>query len=252
MLTTPQEHQSQELRIPRAGTDNEWRHPWPDDLQAVWTALCTADPSLRELGWEPVVADLTQVRALQPVVSLDDPRCEGLDRTASFGRLAEICVPAYPLAVPSTSFDERVSSWVLRGQTSNIQVTGRFSGPVEGAAEGSNGFGFIVSAQPSRLEIVVVDGIPVLRDGYHRAVGLLECGITVVPALLAPAGIERDRRRRVRAGYRDRRTRSTADRLPRRSREWCSVDHEDRARADPPSARRRAPPLICMAYHPVT
>ena len=98
-------------------------------------------------------------------------------------------MPAYPLTVPSTSFDERVSSWVLRGQTSNIQVTGRFAGPVEGTGEGSNGFGFLVSAQPSRLEIVVVEGIPVLRDGYHRAVGLHALGITVVPALLAPAGI---------------------------------------------------------------
>ena len=88
------EHHSQEHQILRAETDTEWRHPWPDEMHAVWTTLCTADPSLLALGWEPVMADLTQVRALQPVVSVDDPRCEGLDGTASFSYLAEIvCRP---------------------------------------------------------------------------------------------------------------------------------------------------------------
>ncbi len=163
----------------------QWRFPWPEDETDTERALALADPSLAIEGWELAIVDLTQIRAFQPIVALDDPRCDEFDSSAGPHELAVLCVPSVPLEGPRTAFDERTGSWVLRGPTSNLRITGRFAGPVDGAEVGSNGFGFIVSAQPSRMEVVVVSGIPILRDGYHRAVGLLARGISKVPALVS-------------------------------------------------------------------
>ena len=162
-----------------------WCFTWPEEDADIRRALTLADPSLASDGWELAVVDLTHVRAFQPIVSVDDPRCHMLDASTRPRDLAALCVPGVPLESPRTAFDERTGSWVLRGPTSNLRVTGRFAGPVDGTDVGSNGFGFIVSAQPSRVEVVVVGGVPVLRDGYHRAVGLLARGVTKVPALIS-------------------------------------------------------------------
>ena len=163
----------------------QWCYAWPDYETDIERSLSLADPSLAIEGWELTIVDLTQIRAFQPIVALDDPRCDKFDVSASPPELAALCVPDVPLEGPRTAFDERTGSWVLRGPTSNLRITGRFAGPVDGTEVGSNGFGFIVSAQPSRMEVVVVGDVPVLRDGYHRAVGLLARGVTKVPALVS-------------------------------------------------------------------
>jgi hypothetical protein len=45
-------------------------------------------------------------------------------------------------------------------------------------------FGFAVALNPSYMQVVHYRGRYFLRDGYHRAYGLLSRGITVVPAFV--------------------------------------------------------------------
>lgn len=52
------------------------------------------------------------------------------------------------------------------------------------AAGGAPVFGYVLGALPSFMQIAVIDGRCILRDGYHRAVGLLSRGISVVPAFV--------------------------------------------------------------------
>jgi len=46
------------------------------------------------------------------------------------------------------------------------------------------GFGFAVTLQKSYLQVAGLGGRYFLRDGYHRAFGLLAAGIRHVPALV--------------------------------------------------------------------
>jgi hypothetical protein len=71
------------------------------------------------------------------------------------------------------------------------------AGPVA-EANGMPGFGFVVTVGVSFVQVVRFQDRYVLRDGYHRAFGLLSRGITHVPAFvrdfdtaenLAPAGM---------------------------------------------------------------
>ena len=48
-------------------------------------------------------------------------------------------------------------------------------------APGATGLGFIVRVMPSFMQVVEFQGRYFLRDGYHRAFGLLGRGITQVP-----------------------------------------------------------------------
>ena len=49
--------------------------------------------------------------------------------------------------------------------------------------DGMTAFGFAVHVNPSFMQVARSNGRHVLRDGYHRAIGLLEKGIRWVPVL---------------------------------------------------------------------
>jgi hypothetical protein len=62
-------------------------------------------------------------------------------------------------------------------------VIGNFDAPGNRAPQASQlGFGFSVGVPPSFIEVARFQGRYLLRDGHHRAFGLLSRGITRVPA----------------------------------------------------------------------
>jgi hypothetical protein len=136
---------------------------------------------LAESG-DPKIVDLTKVCAAQPQILVEDAlkRVEGVaadDMTA----LASVTLPLpVPEQIP-IAFDQTKNAWILSSPNPNLRVAGHFNAQV---GPGLQGFGFIVTLQKSYLQVAGLDGRYFLRDGYHRAYGLLAAGIRYVPALV--------------------------------------------------------------------
>ncbi|MEV6831871.1 hypothetical protein [Amycolatopsis sp. NPDC051102] len=149
-------------------------------------------------GWNVAMVDLARVVGFQPFVFTDTPA----DRTANLTpdrleAIAELTLPTGHAAPLAAQFDQVKQAYIITSPNPNLKVVGTFNGQM-GEAAGPPGFGFAVAVPPSYLQVVRVDGRYVLRDGYHRAFGLLSRGISFVPAFvrdfdtregLAPAGM---------------------------------------------------------------
>jgi hypothetical protein len=83
------------------------------------------------------------------------------------------------------AFDAAKNAWILSSPNPNLRVIGNFSAAV---GVGYTGFGFAVALQQSYLQVAGLNGRYFLRDGYHRAYGLLAAGIKRVPALVKDFG----------------------------------------------------------------
>lgn len=133
-------------------------------------------------GWDVCLVDLTRVCAAQSHVTTDgiDARVSGADPD-DMGALAAITLPmAAPVALPA-QHDPVQKAWIICSQNPNLRVGQPFSGEV---APGAAGFGFGVSLSPSCVQVASLGGRYFLRDGYHRSVGFLRRGISVVPAFV--------------------------------------------------------------------
>ena len=128
------------------------------------------------------VVDLTRVCAAQPQILVEDTlkRVQGVtadDMTA----LASITLPLpVPESVPLL-FDPTKSAWILSSPNPNLRVAGPFNAQV---GPGLPVFGFVVIVQKSYLQVAGLGGRYFLRDGYHRAYGLLAAGIHHVPVFV--------------------------------------------------------------------
>jgi len=138
------------------------------------------------------VADLNKVCALQCAVHLDF-----LDRSDHFGGLFQQAVQTdmrslmkitLPLPTPSdlpVQVDQQNGAWVLRCRDLNPRVVGPFNARIE-LAPGlfGIGYGFCVAVLPDFVQVVRYRGRYFLQNGYHRALALLEKGITHIPVMV--------------------------------------------------------------------
>src|SRR5204862_4193 len=100
-----------------------------------------------------------------------------------------------PARVPLGWLPSERGELFLASPNPSLKVVANFNGPLP---NGMPGFGFGVAVAASFVQVVCFQNRYVLRDGYHRAFGLLSRGITSVPAFirdfdtaenLAPAGM---------------------------------------------------------------
>lgn len=138
-------------------------------------------------GWRVALADLARVCAFQPTVFTDSAaeRAAGVDAT-DLGQLAELTLPTDWNVEQQAQFDESRNLWLLVSRNPNLKVVGRFAGPVQPNAP--PGFGFFVTVTPSFVQVATYQGRHFLRDGYHRATGLLAAGARHVPVLARTIG----------------------------------------------------------------
>ncbi len=137
-------------------------------------------------GWSFKIADLSKVCALQPVVFWD--HAEERTKAAVPGdmrSLAEITLPIKrkPDTVP-LQFDQHRNTWMVVSRNPNLRIVAPFNAPIQ--AENGQEFaccGFLFSVSPSFVQVAFHRGRYVLRDGYHRSLGLLAQGMTHVPVL---------------------------------------------------------------------
>jgi hypothetical protein len=128
------------------------------------------------------IVDLTGVCAAQPQIVIEDAlkRVEGV-AADDMRALASITIPLpVPEPIPLL-FDPTKNAWILSSPNPNLRVAGQFNGPV---GPGVSGIGFIVTLQKSYLQVAGLGGRYFLRDGYHRAYGLLAAGIRHVPGFV--------------------------------------------------------------------
>ena len=142
-------------------------------------------------GWQVVLADLREIRAIQPHIYSDhsEERVAVIDPND----LSSVATVTLPLPTPTNlpaQFDSQRQAWMISAANLNLQITGSWGGPIQmGAQPGVVqtgpvvGFGFTVAITPSFLQVAKFRGQLILRDGYHRAYGLLRRGISIVPAL---------------------------------------------------------------------
>jgi hypothetical protein len=100
--------------------------------------------------------------------------------------IAEVTLPQPSKAALPAQWDENRKTWIMTAANPNLQITGRFGGELQ---PGVVGFGVIVAISPSFLQVARHHGRFVLRDGYHRAYGLLARGITRAPAFVRDFGV---------------------------------------------------------------
>jgi hypothetical protein len=167
--------------------------PPPLELSEHEAALRVASPALFSEGWEVRLVDLSRVYAFQPVVYIDQmlQRTDGA-RADDLQSLVALTLPTFTPTPLRASFDDRMNAWVIVSSNPNLRLMSQFSGPVRGIpagpSHGAPGFGFVVTVLPSYLQVAEFGGRFFLRDGYHRALGLLARGIQVVPALFRRIG----------------------------------------------------------------
>ena len=137
-------------------------------------------------GWDVGIVNLRLVIAAQPNVCTDHAaeRAKGITAGNPLG-VASVTLPLPNSAALPSQFDETRQTWMIAAADPNPRIIGHFGGPV---APDVVGFGFAVARVPSFLQIGVTSGRPVLRDGYHRAYGLLRAGITHATAFVKDFG----------------------------------------------------------------
>jgi len=141
-------------------------------------------------GWCVKIADLSKVVALQPMVFWDHAQ----ERTDSaivgdMPTLAKITLPirSGQEQLP-VQFDPARNTWMITSRNPNLRIVAQFSGPVDVNGQAMTGCGFIVTVSPSFVQVVRYRKRLILRDGYHRSLGLLAKGITHVPVLFREFG----------------------------------------------------------------
>ncbi|MES2178209.1 MAG: hypothetical protein V4550_10115 [Gemmatimonadota bacterium] len=131
-------------------------------------------------GFELRLVDLTRICAIQRTVHADHAaeRVQQVDAD-DLASIAAVTLPLPAAAHIPVAYDASKNTWVFSSPNPNLRVKGQFAGEVR---PGVHGFGFAVGFAPSFVQVAKYAGRLLLRDGYHRAVGLIARGITHVPA----------------------------------------------------------------------
>jgi len=156
---------------------------------AALQGLPSAQPYFAE-GWRVVLADLRQLRTVQPSIYPDraEATVPAIDSN-DIAALAAISLPLLAQQPAQANFDPINKIWVMSSPNLNLQVVGAWSQPVQVAPGNvATAYGFVVAALPSFMQVAKHRDRLVLRDGYHRAHGFLRRGVPIVPAFYREFG----------------------------------------------------------------
>ena len=121
--------------------------------------------------------------AFQPSVESDQSlsRVQAVDKDD----LTSIVAVTLPLTQGDNlpiQYDPIRMAWTVSSSNPNLRIIGNI-GPLPVSPVGT-ALGFGLVAAPSFMQVGCYHGRHYLRDGYHRAFGLLSRGITIVPAFV--------------------------------------------------------------------
>lgn len=160
----------------------------PDAELEPYLEKLRSDPAASGLlasGWAVAQVDLKRVIAFQPTVFSDSAieRVADVD-PSSWESIARVTLPiTAPESLP-VQFDPARKCFHVVSRNPNLQAVQPFAGPVATPQGIISVIGFVVGAPTSFLVVGEFDSRYYLRDGYHRAYGLLHAGISTVPGLV--------------------------------------------------------------------
>jgi hypothetical protein len=133
--------------------------------------------------WKVALVDLTQVCAFQAAVVTDQAltRVQAADED-DIASIAAITLPLTQGDQLPVQYDPIHQAWTVTSANLNLRIAANV-GPLS-VSSGGSAMGFAVVAGPSFMQVSRHNGRHYLRDGYHRAFGLLSRGITIVPAFV--------------------------------------------------------------------
>ncbi len=146
------------------------------------------------MNWQVAMVDLDAVLSLQKII-----RLTGLDERlnpviATSANLLEFCLPSAQPAIPGRVFtDGDRKGMTISSLNPNLRVVETQPVQVEAqAAPGApavpmQGLMVIVHLGTSYLQVARYNGRCFLRDGYHRAAGLVRAEIMAVPCIFIEA-----------------------------------------------------------------
>lgn len=154
--------------------------PALDSYLARLQATAAGEQMIRE-GWEVQLIDLDRVIAFQPHVFTDAaaPRVAALD-VDDLSAVAQLTLPIEQSTAVKAQFDQLRQVHMVMSANPNLRVAVNFTTEVNGML----GFGFAVAIPPPFMQVACFEGRFILRDGYHRAFGLLSRGVTHVPVFV--------------------------------------------------------------------
>jgi hypothetical protein len=137
-------------------------------------------------GWSVAVVDLARVCSLQQSVASQqaEERVHAVD-PEDVVSIANVTLPPPSEDVIPMQYDEQRNAWIITAPNPNLRITGAGNAATDQGPLCGFSFGIL----PSFLQVARHHGRFVLRDGYHRAYGLLARGITHAPAFVRDFGV---------------------------------------------------------------
>jgi hypothetical protein len=149
--------------------------------------------SFANLGWRPAVVDLTKILTFQKLVHVDGIE-ERIPGTVDEAELLELCIPMQQPQPPVAAFtDSDGKGFTISSQNPNLRIAGGQLAEANVAqAPGlpqvkMQAVTLLVFMGTSYLQVARYRDRCFIRDGYHRAAGLLRRGITKVPCIFIEA-----------------------------------------------------------------
>jgi hypothetical protein len=145
------------------------------------------------MAWRPAYVDLRRVISFQKIIHVDglDERLAGVQDDQ---RLLELCIPSVQLPPPQGAFtDSDSKGFTISSFNPNLRIAGgQLTEALVSPAPNMppvrmQAVTLLVHMGTSYLQIVRYRDRSFIRDGYHRAAGLLKLGINKVPCIFIEA-----------------------------------------------------------------
>jgi hypothetical protein len=145
------------------------------------------------MQWRPALVDLTKVLSFQKLIHIDglDERTQGVGQQ---DKLMEVCIPSTQPQPPVGAFtDSDGKGFTISSYNPNLRIAGgQMTDANVSQAPGlpeikMRAVTIFVFMGASYLQVVRYRDRCFIRDGYHRAAGLLKAGLTQVPCIFIEA-----------------------------------------------------------------
>jgi len=136
-------------------------------------------------GWEVALVDLPRVYGVQPHVFIDhaDDRVRDIDLDDVVS-VAQVTLPMAASTEFTQQFDMQQKAFIISSANPNLRVVGAGAVAAQDGLPGAVMLGFQVALMASYVQVAEVQGRFFLRDGYHRALGLIRRGLRYAPVLV--------------------------------------------------------------------
>lgn len=166
-----------------------------DDLRI---AAAADHPELRAefygMDWSIGLVDLRAVLTFQKFVSTEGLDARVAEASADSGVLFELCLPSVRPKYPTANFkDNDGKTFTISSLNPNLRIVGAEAQEIQVSPDPSippramRAIVVVLSMGAPYLQIAHWAGRYFVRDGHHRAVGLLARGTHIVPAVLIEA-----------------------------------------------------------------